>query len=74
MEKKWLLETDGWKQFRSIAKRQKKFTRMSNQAKLRSYNSAPKYKNCFEVPRIYEQAMKQDAKHGNTKWQDAANT
>jgi hypothetical protein len=31
-----LLDTLGWKQFKSIAKRQKKFTRMVNQAILRS--------------------------------------
>jgi hypothetical protein len=66
-----LLNTPGWKQFRSIAKRQKKFTRMVNQAKLRSFNTTPKYKNGFEVPRTYSQAMKLDEKNGNTKWHDA---
>ena len=32
-----LLELDGWKQFKGIAKRQKKLFRMANQAKLRSF-------------------------------------
>jgi hypothetical protein len=44
---------------------------MVNQAKLRSFNTAPKYKNGFEVPRTYSQAIKLDEKNGNTKWHDA---
>jgi hypothetical protein len=35
-----LLDKPGWKRFKHIAKREKKFTRMVNQAKLRSYNTA----------------------------------
>ena len=45
---------------------------MVNQAKLRSFNTAPRYKNGFEVPRTYEQAVRLDEKNNNTKWQDAA--
>jgi hypothetical protein len=67
-----LLDLPGWKQFKSIAKRQKKFTRMVNQAKLRSFNNAPKFKNGFEIPRTYEQAVLFDKRNGNTKWQDAS--
>ena len=48
-----LLDLPGWKQFKSIARREKKFTRMVNQAKLRSFNNAPKFKNGFEIPRTY---------------------
>jgi hypothetical protein len=69
-----LLDTNGWKQFKLIAKRQKKFTRMVNQVKLRSYNKAPQYKNGYEIPRTYEQAMKLDEKNGKTKWQDTIKT
>jgi hypothetical protein len=69
-----LLDTDGWSRFKPIAKRQKKFTRMVNQAKLRSYNSTPQYNNGYELPRSYEQAMKLDEKNGNTKCQDAIKT
>jgi hypothetical protein len=47
---------------------------MVNQANLRSYNTAPKYKKGFEVPQRYNQSMKLDAKNGNTKWQDAVYT
>ena len=66
-----LLDLPGWKRFKSIAKRQKKFTRLVNQAKLRSYNSAPRYKYGFEIPRNYEHAMVLDQKNKNTKWKDA---
>ena len=66
-----LLETSGWKRFKSIAKRQQKLLRMVNQAKLRSYRTAPKYKYGYQVPHDYAQAVKLDEKAGNTKWQDA---
>ena len=49
-----LLDTPGWKQFKRLAKRAKKFLRAINQAKLRSYNRAPKFKHGFEVPRDYD--------------------
>jgi hypothetical protein len=52
-----LLDKPGWKRLKQIAKQAKTFTRMVNQAKLRSYNTAPRYKYGFEVPRTYEQAL-----------------
>ena len=67
-----LLELPGWKRFKSIAKRKNVFTRMVNQAKLRSFRTAPKYKYGFEVPRNYAHAMELDAQNKNTKWKDAA--
>ena len=45
---------------------------MVNQAKLKSYSSAPKYKYGFEVPKNYAHAMALDARNKNTKWKDAA--
>jgi hypothetical protein len=66
-----ILDLIGWKKFKSIARRQKKFTRMVNQATLKSFNNAPKFKNGYKIPRTYEQAMRFDEKNGNTKWQDA---
>jgi hypothetical protein len=48
------------------------FTRMVNQAKLRSYNMAPHCKYGFEVPRTFEQALRLDKRNGNTLWEDAA--
>ena len=66
-----LLDQPGWKRFKSIAKRQKKFERMANQAKMRSFNLSPRYKYGFEVPRTYDQAIKLDQRNNNTKWQEA---
>ena len=68
---KGLLDKPGWKRFKAIAKREKKFLRMVNQAKLRSFNTSPKYKYGFEVPRTYDQAIRIDEKNGNTLWGDA---
>ena len=66
-----LLDTPGWKRFKRLARREKMFTRMVNQAKLRSYNTAPRFKYGFEVPRGWKRAVQLDEKNGNTKWQDA---
>jgi hypothetical protein len=38
-----LLDQPGWKSFKKIAKRDKMFTHMVNQAKLRSFNTSIKY-------------------------------
>ena len=66
-----LLDTPGWRRFKDLAKRAKKFLRAVNQAKLRSYNTAPRYKYGFEVPRNYKNAKDLDRRNGNTRWQDA---
>jgi len=66
-----LLDTPGWKKLKRIAKREKVFTRMVNQAKLRSYNTSPRYKYGYEVPRTYDQALRLDERNGNTLWTEA---
>ena len=66
-----LLDLDGWKRFKGIARRQQKLLRMANQAKLRSYQTAPRYKYGYEVPRDYTHALELDKRNGNTKWQDS---
>jgi hypothetical protein len=68
-----LLYLPGWKRFKSLAKREKTFFRMVNQAKLRSFHTAPRYKYGFEVPRDYNHAMRLDACNGNNKWEEAIN-
>jgi hypothetical protein len=73
MENK-LLDTDGWKQFKRIAKSEKKLKRMINQAKLSSYRSAPFWKFVVLVPHNHAQAIELDKANGNTKWQDAEAT
>jgi len=66
-----LLELDGWKQFRGIAKCEQKFKRMVHQAKLQSYRMAPRYKYGYEVPRDFNHAKELDARNGNKLWQEA---
>jgi hypothetical protein len=45
-----LLDCEGWKRFKSLTRRQKKFIRIAKQAYLRSFRSAPKYKYGYEIP------------------------
>jgi hypothetical protein len=66
-----LLDTPGWKRFKRIAKREKVLRRAVNQAKIRSYNTAPRFKYGYEIPRNYEHALFLDRRNGNTLWQDA---
>ena len=66
-----LLDVEGWKRFKRLANKQKKLYRMANQAKLRSYNSAPRFKYGVEVPRDFKHAMWLDKRNGNTQWADA---
>ena len=44
---------------------------MVNQAKLRSYRTAPRYKYGYKVPQDYNHAVELDKRNGNTKWQDS---
>jgi hypothetical protein len=69
-QEKGLLELPGWKRFKTIARRQKKLFRMANQAKLRSFRTAPKYMYGIEIPRDYQHALELDARNGNTLWQE----
>ena len=69
-----LLEEEGWKRFKSIAKREKKLFCLVNQAKLRSFRMAKVYKYGFEVPRNHEDAMQLDSMSKNNKWRDAKAT
>ena len=45
--------------------------RLANQAKLRSFRLAPKYKYGFQVSRDYNHAKRLYEKNGNIKWQDS---
>jgi Reverse transcriptase (RNA-dependent DNA polymerase) len=44
---------------------------MVNQAKLRSYNTSPRFKYGYEIPRNYAHALELDKRNNNTLWQDA---
>ena len=66
-----LLQEEGWKRFRKIARRQKNLLLAANQAKLRARRMTLVYKYGFLVPRNHDQAVELDERNGNTKWQDA---
>ena len=66
-----LLDLPGWKRFKPLAKCQKKFTQLINQAKLCSFNTAPRYKYGFEVPCSYTHAIRLDEQSKTTCWNDA---
>lgn len=61
----------GWKGFNKITKKSKKFKRILNhQAKLCSYNTAPKFKYVYELPCNYQHTLELDTRK-NTRWMDA---
>jgi hypothetical protein len=65
------LELPGWKRFRAMAKQKKKLFRMANQAKLKSFRTAPRYMYGFEIPRNIAHAIRLDTAGGHTKWRDS---
>jgi hypothetical protein len=66
-----LLETEGWKGLKRIARRQKMYDRMINQTRLKSQRRAIRYKFGVRVPRDYKEALLLDRENGNTLWHDA---
>jgi hypothetical protein len=64
-----LLDLPGWRQFKRIAKREKKMLCMVHQTKLRPFRTTPKYMYGYEVPRDYNHAICLDQHNGSTKWQ-----
>jgi len=72
-KEKGLLDLPGWRIFRNIAKHAKKLQQMANQAKLRSFNTSPKYiMYGYEIPKNYKHAVFLDHWNRNTFWQDTA--
>ena len=69
-----MLNTDGWKNLRRTAKREKVLTRSVNQAKLRSFQVAPKFQHGHQVPRNCSEALALDRQNGNNKWKEAIET
>jgi hypothetical protein len=69
-----LLDTPGWKQFKSRAKREKRMLRELKQAHLRQVRRSVKFKFGYQVPRTYREALELDQKNGNTLWADAVKT
>jgi hypothetical protein len=69
-----LLDVEGWKRFRNLAKREKHFLRLIKQAKRMSYRQSPKYMFGYRIPKDYEEALKLDELNQNAKWKDATIT
>jgi len=65
-----LLDTQGWKHFKPITKRQKNLFHATNQARICSFTSAPKFKYGFEVLHDCANGERLDNKNNNTNWQD----
>jgi hypothetical protein len=66
-----LLEEEGWKRFKGIAKREKKMLRMVNQSHIKVTRNAPRYKFGYRIPHSYDEAMKFGLKNGNTLRREA---
>ena len=66
-----MLDTDGWKNLRRTARREKVLTRPVNQAKLGSFQVAPKFQCGCQAPRNCQEAMALDRQNGNNKWKKA---
>ena len=65
-KKKNLLNKSGWHRLKHIAKQQGKMFVDVNKAKIRYTKNKPKFKYGIEVPRNYQDAIRLDAKNGNT--------
>jgi hypothetical protein len=69
-----LLDVEGWKCFRNLAKHKKHFLCLVKQAKMKSYHQSLKYKFGYRIPKDYEEALKLDELNQNTKWENATIT
>jgi hypothetical protein len=69
-----LLDVEGWKHFRNLAKHEKHFLHLVKQAKMKSYHQSPKYKFGYRIPKDYVEALKLDELNQNTKWEVATIT
>ena len=66
-----LLNVSGFKRFKRLASREKKFIRMLRQAFASKRKNAIKYKFGVRIPRNLKEAKELDRVNGNTLWQDA---
>ena len=66
-----LLEEEGWKRLKLLARRQKKLIRLQNQAKLKPCRNRKVYKFGVLVPRDHNHAMEIDTQNGNKNWHNA---
>ena len=63
-----LLQLDGWKRLKHIAKNQKQLTRAINQSNIRQVRRSAVYQFGFLIPKDYKQALQLDEQNGNSKY------
>ena len=66
-----LLQIEGWKRFRNLAKRDKTLARAVMQSKIRQVRRSSKYMFGYLIQRSYKEALEFDKENNNTKWADA---
>ena len=68
-----LLALEGWRRFRSLAKKNKVLARVIKQSKIRQVRRSQTYMFGYLIPRNYMEAMQFDSENKNSKWYDAIN-
>ena len=66
-----LLALEGWRRFRSLAKKDKVLARAIKQSKIRQVRRYQTYMFGYLIPRNYMEAMQFDSENKNSKWYDA---
>ena len=66
-----LLALEGWRRFRSLAKKDKVLASAIKQSKIRQVRRSQTYMFGYLIPRNYMEAMQFDSENKNSKWYDA---
>ena len=66
-----LLALEGWRRFRSLAKKDKVLATAIKQSKIRQVRRSQTYMFGYLIPRNYMEAMQFDSENKNSKWYDA---
>ena len=66
-----LLALEGWRRFRSLAKKDKVLARAIKQSKIRQVRRSQTYMFGYLIPRNYMEAMQFDSENKNSIWYDA---
>ena len=66
-----LLALEGWRRFRSLAKKDKALARAIKQSKIRQVRRSQTYMFGYLIPTNYMEAMQFDSENKNSKWYDA---
>ena len=66
-----LLALEGWRRFRSLAKKDKVLARAIKQSKIRQVRRSQTYMFAYLIPRNCMEAIQFDAENNNSKWYDA---